>query len=280
MKLAISMYSFRRYAGEFTHAEAIAFCREEGVGIELLDGYLTGAAGEVAELKRMMRGEGVGLASYDASNDFALRDATLRRQELDKVRRAVDVARELEAKVVRVFMGDEKAGGGFTVEEATGWICEGLSEAGRYARSVDPEMVLAVENHGKLVGRSAQVRGIIERVGLPNVRVTLDLGNFMCVDEDPVEGFNALLPYMAHVHLKDFKRLPDYAKGCSVSKSGRKIKGAILGEGAVDLRYMLGALHRRGYAGFMSLEFEGWEDFTYGLKRGIENVRAMMPGKL
>ncbi len=44
----------------------------------------------------------------------------------------------------------------------------------------------SVENHGFFVQASDRVQRLIEAVGRANYKTTMDIGNFMCVDEDPV----------------------------------------------------------------------------------------------
>ena len=82
---------------------------------------------------------------------------------------------ELGTDILRVFSGSARAG--VTQEQGMDWILEGLSAGAAYAESRG--VTLALENHGKFAGRSEQVRGIIDAVGSPALRVNLDTGNFL-----------------------------------------------------------------------------------------------------
>ncbi|TRC47294.1 sugar phosphate isomerase/epimerase family protein, partial [Mannheimia haemolytica] len=44
----------------------------------------------------------------------------------------------------------------------------------------------SLENHGYYVQASDRVQAVLHAVGRPNYKTTLDVGNFVCVDEQPV----------------------------------------------------------------------------------------------
>jgi sugar phosphate isomerase/epimerase len=62
-------------------------------------------------------------------------------------------------------------------------------------------IVLAFENHYDY--RAAEVRGILDDVGSPNLRSLFDVGSPFAVCEEPVEAAKILAPYTVFVHLKD-----------------------------------------------------------------------------
>ena len=82
------------------------------------------------------------------------------------------------------------------------WIVDGLSAGAEYAHQNG--ITLALENHGKMAGRSDQVKTIIEKVGSPGLRANLDTGNFLLVGQNPVDAANELADLIALVHLKDY----------------------------------------------------------------------------
>ena len=61
-----------------------------------------------------------------------------------------------------------------------------------------------VENHGYCAQDSDRVEKLINAVDHPNFGLLLDVGNFLCVDENPAQAVGKLLPYVFHVHVKDF----------------------------------------------------------------------------
>lgn len=70
-------------------------------------------------------------------------------------------------------------------------------------------VVMALENH--LDYRGYEIAEIIEQVGSPFLRVSLDTANPFTVFEEPVEAAKVLAPYTVTVHFKDFRVIPwDY----------------------------------------------------------------------
>ncbi|XKI12661.1 hypothetical protein GGGNBK_13480 [Sporosarcina sp. ANT_H38] len=45
-----------------------------------------------------------------------------------------------------------------------------------------------IENHGFNVQSRYRVQSIIHAVNRKNIKTTLDVGNFLCIDEDPLVG--------------------------------------------------------------------------------------------
>ena len=113
-------------------------------------------------------------------------------------------------------------------------------------------------------------------MGHENFGALVDLGNFMCADEDPNFAVGVLAGYARHVHAKDFYRKPgteiNPGAGWFRSRAGNYLKGTIVGHGDARAAQSLGVLKRAGYDGWISVEFEGMEDNLTGLRIGRENV--------
>ena len=61
-----------------------------------------------------------------------------------------------------------------------------------------------IENHGYFFQDACRVKKLIETVNHPNFGWLMDMGNFMCADENSAIALGNALPYAAHVHAKDF----------------------------------------------------------------------------
>jgi len=113
-----------------------------------------------------------------------------------------------------------------------------------------------------------------------NFGVLIDMGNFLCVDEDPAVAVGRLLPYAFHVHAKDFHRKPGTApwpgQGWFQSRGGNYLRGAIIGHGDVPVVSCLRAMQKRGFDGVLSIEFEGMEDVITGISHGLEALRRFV----
>ena len=194
-------------------------------------------------------------------------------------------------------------------EEDFPTFVKGVQELADYAKTLGLSTTL--ENHGLYVNGADRVIRILRAAGRDNVGLTVDVGNFLCVDEDPVTNVSKAIKYADMVHLKDFyirdnaRMLPqdgmyvsfpkDYATkdrskgeierptswtekipsfGYVGTAAGNKIlRGAIVGQGDMDLWKILSIIKHSGYEKEISLEFEGMEDCVAGTYYGLETAR-------
>lgn len=135
-----------------------------------------------------------------------------------------------------------------------------------------------VENHGYFCQDSGRVEKLVCAVNHANFGLLVDMGNFMCVDEDPAAAVGRVAPYAFHVHAKDFHwkpgHGPDPGEGWFATRGGNRLRGAILGHGEVPVAQCLRLLTQAGFDGVLSLEFEGMEDPIKGVKIGLANLRS------
>ena len=61
-----------------------------------------------------------------------------------------------------------------------------------------------VENHGFFCQDSDRVELLVNKVAHKNFGLLVDMGNFLCVDEDPAVAVGRCAPYAFNVHVKDF----------------------------------------------------------------------------
>ena len=96
-----------------------------------------------------------------------------------------------------------------------------------------------MENHGYFCQDSDRVERIVTGVADSNFGLLLDMGNFLCADENPVVAFGKLMPYVSFVHAKDFhvKSGNNIAPvdGFFTTRGGNYLRGAVLGHGDVPV---------------------------------------------
>ncbi|AYG05372.1 sugar phosphate isomerase/epimerase [Gryllotalpicola protaetiae] len=154
-------------------------------------------------------------------------------------------------------------------------IVAGSKQVARYAATKG--VATSVENHGFFVQSADRIRRIVHAVDEPNFLTTLDVGNFVCVDEDPAVVVPQNLPYAMVIHLKDFYvRDVDPGEGWFRSRGGRYLRGAIVGNGDLDLGSVARSITEAGYEGYASIEFEGAEDCLLGIERGLANAARLL----
>lgn len=280
MKIGVSMWSYVR-PNRAGILDIPAFVREANragaEGVELLDFFYTDREAERPLIKEALAETGLPVPIFSVAQNFAKTDASLREAELDKIKFGVDEAIFYGAGVVRVFAGDVAEG--ITFVQAREWIIEGLTAASVYAHSKG--IRLALENHGKLAGRGDQVAGIIADVrrlsGNDALGANPDTGNFLLVNQPSHEAIAhvANLAYM--VHFKDFAQAPEGHEGFAYSALDRsRFVGTAVGEGQVELEKCLTELKSAGFAGWLSVEYEGEEDPFTAVPRSIENAKRFL----
>lgn len=277
MKLGVSMWSVVKVveSGQMDLPKFIEFAARQSVeGVELLDYFWNDEKVEIPQVKKQMADAGLKLAVYSIGNDFFQPDAKARAGVLAGLKHGVDVANQLGVNLMRVFSGSHKEG--YKLEDGLGWILEGLSAGAAYAQQHG--VILALENHGLMAGRSDQVRDIIQKVNSPALRANLDTGNFLLVGQNPVDAARELGPLVALVHLKDFRRAgPADTVHVYKGLDGAGYTGTVTGEGMVDLPKIVDVLRSAGYSGWLSLEYEGGADpLTIGVPRSLEAARRLL----
>jgi sugar phosphate isomerase/epimerase len=188
----------------------------------------------------------------------SLDEATYRAQ-LDLLKRAVEVAAELEAPGLRVYGGKEVSPSEWCPHFDR--LVAGLRIGGEVARQA--RVRLAVENHQTTMTVSAKATmEVIRAVNLPNVGVLYDQANLSHMhQEDFAEALELQRGRIVHVHVKDFVKKPgrERSSGGGVAfmpAEGRSIITAVLGEGITPWRQIIPALRATGYDGWLSLELE------------------------
>ena len=116
---------------------------------------------------------------------------------------------------------------------------------------------VTIEIHGYFTTRPDMIARMLEFARSDHFGLNFDTGNSFIAGNDPVAFCERFLPRVKHVHVKDVSQaLADAARG---KATGIGISHAAVGEGvnAVNIERILALLHRRGYAGTLSLECEG-----------------------
>ena len=137
-----------------------------------------------------------------------------------------------------------------------------------------------VENHGFFAQDSDRMEKLYAAVNHRNFGLLVDMGNFLCADEDPAVAVGRVAPFAVHVHAKDFHvkagSAHDPGAGWLRSRAGNYLRGAVIGHGVVPVGQCLGVLAKAGYDGVVSIEFEGIEAPEAGIPYGLENLKRFM----
>ena len=148
--------------------------------------------------------------------------------------------------------GVEPTPPGRTDEEAFGWV---IAEPARACLPLAEKrgVLLALENHWGLSRTAEALAAHHPEIDSPWLRALMDTGNFL---EDPYDELEALAPYTAYVQAKTY-----YGGGTWYT---------------LDLDYprIAALLRRHQYRGYVSLEFEGKEDYRTAIPQSLAMLRA------
>jgi sugar phosphate isomerase/epimerase len=207
--------------------------------------------------------------------------AAQQKRAVAQLKRDVDIAAELGCPsmrhdVTRGFDGYKRYRGRKTFAEALKAIVPAIREVADYAGQQG--VITTVENHGFYMQAAERVEKLLDAVDHPNFALTMDMGNFLCVNDDPVAAVKRLAKRAVMVHAKDFHVKPKkQAPGSWLhTPTPIAIRGAIAGHGNVDIPAQLRALKAARYDGYLSLEFEGLEEPTFAIEAGLGYLRDQL----
>jgi len=285
MKISVTSYSFGSYINEdqLGLMGIIDKAAEMGfAGIEFSSGNWSNNLDlNVARaVKERCAEKGLEIVSYCAGANFLCADLDA---EIANVKRSVDFAAEMGTKNMRHDMGwalpsTKKYGRSY--DDVLPIFVKATREIADYA--ADKGIGTMTENHGLFSQDSCRVEKLINAVAHPNFGALVDLGNFMCADEDPAMAVGIMAPYAKHVHAKDFffKSGMDVnpGEGWFRTRAMNYLRGAIIGQGVAKVYQSIQILKKAGYDGYVTVEFEGMEDNLKGIRIGKANLERFING--
>ena len=185
------------------------------------------------------------LIMIDREGDLASPDAETRAAAVVNHRHWIDAASASGIPTVRVNLSGE--GSKDAMHRAA---VESLTQLGRYAAGTSPAVNVVVENHGGYSSDPAWLRDVMAAVGLANVGILPDFGNF-CRDGWPGDcrswvprdsSYVAVGMWMPYAHAVSAKSYAFDADG---------------DETTIDYARMLDTVRAHGYTGFIGVEYEG-----------------------
>ncbi|MGI6207641.1 MAG: sugar phosphate isomerase/epimerase family protein [Anaerolineae bacterium] len=217
----------------------------KGVGLEGVDlfaRYLERVNTTPDEAVAFLRDNGLEPAVYCVHTDFITPGADIQ-ASLDTIRRGAEVC--TRHGIGHLF----SAGGQHTNQgpEAMSRYVEGLQKALEITQSAG--LLFSIENAGRMCHTWEQLKECVERVG-PEMKVTLDGGNFILAGSDPIKAAVELADRVVHVHVKNFVPAPN--------KEPYPFEYTRPSEGITDYPLLVGILAGAEFDGYLAFEPEGW----------------------
>ena len=299
MKIGLSIYSLYQaiLSGELTELQALDLIADYGAdNVELVSFVtpFTEKEGLLEDVVAKCAQRGLEISAYSIFSDILDKDGGEYVAELERVKTHIDITRRLGAKIMRSDLTEWGRPPEVNVIENFERDLPKMVEACRHFAEYAGRfgIIVTVENHGTYINGGDRVRRLITAVDRENFRCTLDVGNGLCVDEDPMVTVKSLLPFAATIHFKDFLIRKDGA-ACGAdgparfmvaawltTNYGNYLKGTVVGDGDIDVVSIADYIKKSGYNGALAIEFEGMEECKRASKTSLLNVRRYMEGGL
>lgn len=268
--IAVSTYSFWRFKDD--SKLSIEQCIDEAArmgfdAVEIL--HIQMESEEPAYLQRLKQRafiNGLALCGFSTHQGFLSPNRDVRQKNIDHTIHTIELAYQLGIPTIRVNTGrwgttksfDELMANrgieprlpGYTDDEGYQWVVESLEKCLPAAERCG--VTLGLENHWGLGRTPEGVLKIIRAVNSPWLRCTLDTGNFL---EDPYDKLEQLAPEAVFVQAKTYHG------------------GGIWYTLELDYPRIAAILRSHNYRGYISLEFEGHEDWQTAIPKSLSTLR-------
>ncbi|WDI40317.1 sugar phosphate isomerase/epimerase family protein [Bremerella sp. P1] len=209
---------------------------------------------------------GLPLVGLSTHQGFVTPDREKRKENIDRTIGQIEIAYQFGIPVMRVNTGTWGTSGsfdelmanrgiespleGYTDEDAFPWVIEALEKCLPTAEKCG--VVLALENHWGLGLTPEGILRIVNAIDSPWLQICTDTGNFL---DDPYDRLEKIAPQTIFVQAKTY-----YGGGQWYT---------------LDLDYdRIGdILRKHDYRGYISLEFEGMEDYQTAIPQSLALLR-------
>jgi len=231
-------------------------------------------------LLNAVKGEGLCFSALCGDLGRGFGNAELNPELIEKSKRILDLAKELETDIVTTHIGvvpKDKNHERYKIMQ------EACFELSRYADSIGSHF--AIETGPE---ESAVLKEFLDSLGSTGVAVNLDPANLVMVtNDDPVQAVYNLKDYIVHTHAKDGVHYidcnPEYIYKVlhpmpTDIKKEKWFEEVPLGTGGVDFKKYLEALDDIGYKGFLTIEREVGENPSADIKTAMDYLTDIIGG--
>jgi sugar phosphate isomerase/epimerase len=268
--ISVSTYSFWRFKRNLKLP--IETCIEEAArmgfnGVEILHRQMTSESNDYLQnLKRCALINGIDLCGLSIHQRFLSPDNQYRQKNIDHTIKCIELAYKLGIPLIRLNTGTwgtsksfddlmknrgiEKPLPGYTDDDGFKWVIDSIKRCLPAAEKSG--VILGLENHWGLARTPQGLLRIVKAVDSPWLKVLLDTGNFL---EDPYGKLDQCAPHTVFMHAKMY-----YGGGLWYT---------------LDLDYprIARIMRKHNFRGYVSLEFEGNEDYKTAIPKSLALLR-------
>jgi sugar phosphate isomerase/epimerase len=196
----------------------------------------------------------VGIAGYtNFTADLEHAEVPHREIQIQHVTELARMARDVGAKLVRIYTGYDHPGASYTAQ----WnmVVASLREC---ARRIAPwGVTIGIQNHHDIAAGYELQWDLIREVGEPNCLAMFDAWSVFLHGADLAAAARKMAPVTAHTTIADYQLRPRYQYDpgmVNYTKATPLVQAVAMGEGAIDYRAFLGGLYQGGFRGTVAYE--------------------------
>jgi len=190
----------------------------------------------VSTMAQVLRVQIANLGTYPGA-DFASDDPAVVAAAMDEMKLTIHMAARLGCRSIRVSPG--KGEDASIIDK----IVEPFQQAAAYAQAKG--IYMGIENHqGAIAGDPKACLELAERIGSKHFGILYEPCNLMQAGVDYKAALDVFKDWVTHVHIKDG------------TERGGKFQRTMLGDGDVDVAWVVERLEASGYTGDYALEYE------------------------
>ncbi|WP_390884429.1 sugar phosphate isomerase/epimerase family protein [Humisphaera borealis] len=269
-RIAVSTYSFWRFLENskipvdkcIEHAAAMGFD-----GVEILHRQMDSEDNAALQsLKQTALREGVDLCGFSIHQGYVSPDPDVRQKNIDHTIKCIELAYAMGIPTMRLNTGRwnttksfddlmknrgvEPRLEGYTDDDGFKWCIDSIEKCLKKAGECG--VTMGLENHWGLGLTPEGVLRIVDAIKSPWLQVTADTGNFL---EDPYDRLAKLAPRTCYIQAKTY-----FGGGTWYT---------------LDLDYprIADIFRKANYRGYVSLEFEGKEDWKTAIPKSLDVLR-------
>lgn len=270
LPIAVSTYSFWRFKENMKLP--IETCIDEAArlgfdGVDILHVQMEDTSNaHLQTLKRRALINGLDLCCMSTHQSFLSPDKAKRQKNIDDTVHYIELAYAMGIPIIRINTGRwgtsasfnalmanrgiEPVLPGHTEEEGFKWVIDSIEAC--LAKAEQCGVILGLENHWGLSCTPEGLLRIVKAIDSPWLRVLLDTGNFL---EDP------------------YDKLARCASEAVFMQAKTYFGGGIWYSLDLDYGRIAEIMRRHNYRGYVSLEFEGHEDYHTALPKSLALLR-------
>ena len=256
---------FKDAATAFSHFSALGISEADVIDDEC-KGF------PLSEYKATLERSGISLSTIVSVEDILSPGEVLRGAAIIRVKALIDEMKRLG--IQRLMLAPPIGREGYGEREAV--LTRMLEVYGRIlSHAKEQGIEVSIENQSsehRPDSKISEVEYILE--SLPDLKFTLDAGNFLCVGEDVLAAYERLKGYIVRAHIKDWTCSKENEPIGNIRRAD--LSGCAIGDGILPLGELCERMHRDGLDIALTLEINAPRITTDMIERSARCLSSLV----